>query len=109
PGINSFAQFDNDVTAPFHGFKDGEDYWNSCSALNFLDGVRMPTLLISAGNDPFCPDEVIPKRVIGQSKWLEGDFHSSGGHVGFVSGTWPWAPHYWAEQRALAYLREHLI
>ncbi len=106
--INSYVDFDNEVTAPFHGFRDGADYWNTCSAKTFLDGIRRPTLVISAEDDPFSPGELIPTKVINDSKWLSGEIYASGGHVGFIGGSWPWAPAYWLEQRTMAYLREQL-
>lgn len=108
PRITSFAEFDDCVTAPFHGFKDGLDYWRSSSSNNFLDGIRRPTMLISAGDDPFLPEPHIPKKTIGQSKWLTGEFPRTGGHVGFVEGNWPWAAAYWFETRAMNFLKRHL-
>jgi predicted alpha/beta-fold hydrolase len=31
-----------------------------------------------------------------------------GGHVGFVTGKYPWRPRYWLEERVPNFLREHL-
>jgi predicted alpha/beta-fold hydrolase len=39
----------------------------------------------------------------GQS-WLHVEFVERGGHVGFVSGTLPWRPFYYAEWRTTDFL-----
>ena len=105
--IHSFAAFDDLVTAPLHGFRDGLDYWTSSSSVRFLEGIRRPTLLISAEDDPFLPGEYLPKKIVSGSKWLESDFTARGGHVGFVQGPLPWTASFWVDQRILRYL-EHL-
>lgn len=102
--IKSFAEFDDQVTAPIHGFKDGVDYWTQSSSQHFLKDIRRPTLLINAQNDPFLPSVHFPFRIIAQSKWLTADFPSSGGHAGFVQGRWPWSASYWTESRTRAFL-----
>lgn len=102
--IASFAEFDDQVTAPVHGFRDGVDYWTSTSSKKFLDAIRRPVLLINAQNDPFLPRECLPFKIVAQSKWLTADFPSSGGHTGFVGGPSPWKVRYWSEARAFAFL-----
>jgi predicted alpha/beta-fold hydrolase len=106
--ITSFAEFDDYVTAPFHGFKDGLDYWTRSSSKQFLGGIRRPTLLISAGDNPFLPNAYIPRDSIESSEWLTGEFPQTGGHVGFVEGRWPWSASYWFEARAMDFLKHHL-
>ena len=102
--IGSFAEFDDQVTAPIHGFKDGLDYWTRSSSQGFLTGIRRPTLLINAQNDPFLPVRYFPSRIIAQSKWLAADFPLSGGHAGFVQGGSPWSASYWTEARTKIFL-----
>ncbi|MGB3940820.1 MAG: alpha/beta fold hydrolase [Candidatus Manganitrophaceae bacterium] len=102
--ITSFAEFDDQVTAPIHGFRDGVDYWTSSSSKKFLDAIRRPVLLINARNDPFLPAESLPVKMVEQSEWLTADFPPSGGHVGFVEGPFPWSVSYWSEKRAMAFL-----
>lgn len=102
--ISSFAAFDDQVTAPVHGFRDGVDYWTGTSSKKFLDAIRRPVLLINAQNDPFLPRECLPLEVIAQSEWLTADFPFSGGHAGFVVGPFPWKVRYWSEARAFEFL-----
>lgn len=106
--IRSFAAFDDLVTAPLHGFRDNLDYWRSSSSAQFLGGIRRPTLLISAEDDPFLPGEYLPKKIVIDSEWLESDFTMHGGHVGFVQGPTPWAASYWIEQRIVQFLQKQV-
>lgn len=87
--------FDDAVTAPLHGFRDVGDYWLRASAKPLLPGIRVPTLLLNARNDPFLPPHVLPQA--GEvSAAVTLDQPLEGGHVGFVSGAWPgrldWLP-----------------
>ena len=102
--IVSFAEFDDQVTAPIHGFQSGLDYWTKSSSQNFLSDIRLPVLLINAQDDPFLPVRYFPSRIIKESKWLTADFPLSGGHTGFVQGRSPWSATYWTESRTSAFL-----
>ena len=48
--------FDEAYTAPHHGFRDAADYYHRASALRVVDRIRVPTLIITAEDDPFVPD-----------------------------------------------------
>jgi predicted alpha/beta-fold hydrolase len=99
PGLigaaRTFRDFDNLYTAPFHGFKDAEDYWTRSSSKPWLKQIRVPTLMINARNDPFFPEGALPGRD-DVSDTLTLEYPDSGGHVGFVSGNFPghlsWLP-----------------
>jgi predicted alpha/beta-fold hydrolase len=100
--------FDEVVTAPVHGFAGAHDYYEKSSSLSFLPRIRVPTLLLSARDDPFLPPSVLDRvtAVVADNPSLTADFVSRGGHVGFVGGAWPWAPTYYAERRAVAFLQQ---
>jgi predicted alpha/beta-fold hydrolase len=102
--LSSFAEFDEHVTAPIHGFSGAKDYWTRSSCVPWLEQVRRPTLLISAGDDPFLPSQYLPREAVARSAWLEAEFPEGGGHVGFVHGPWPWSVSYWVDERAVAFL-----
>ena len=60
PWLRSFLiwtvrQFDDAYTAPNHGFRDAADYYYRASALRVVDRIRVPTLVITAEDDPFVP------------------------------------------------------
>jgi predicted alpha/beta-fold hydrolase len=100
----TLRQFDNLVTAPLHGFRDTDDYWTRASAKPHLPGIRVPTLLVNARDDPFLPEGALPtEREVSSAVKLE--FPSRGGHVGFVTRPFPghidWLP------RRLLHFFEH--
>jgi predicted alpha/beta-fold hydrolase len=100
--------FDDAVTAPVHGFAGAHDYYEKSSSLQYLPGIRVPTLLLSSSDDPFLPRAVLARaeRVAKTNPALTVEFHDSGGHVGFVAGWRPWRPWYYAEWRAFRYFEE---
>lgn len=106
--LTSFAQFDEHVTAPIHGFAGARDYWTQSSAVPWLPAIRRPTLLISACDDPFLPSESLPRDAVARSSCLTAEFSERGGHVGFVEGAWPGGASYWVDRRATAFLAERM-
>ncbi len=100
--LQSFWQFDDQVTAPLHGFAGVEDYYCRASCRPFLPTIAVPTLLLHALDDPFMYPQTPPRPVeLADDTRLE--LYPSGGHVGFVAGG---GRGYYAEQRILAFLRD---
>jgi hypothetical protein len=88
-------EFDDAVTGPLHGFAGADDYWQRCSAKPFLKSITVPTLAVNPKNDPFLPARYLPNiHEVSPSVCLEQPEH--GGHVGFVSDSFPgnldWLP-----------------
>jgi hypothetical protein len=105
----SIYEFDNVVTAPIHGFQSADDYYARSSALRYLTAIRLPTLLLSAVDDPFLPAAVLDdvRAVAATTPALQLEFVLRGGHVGFVMGP-PWRPFYYAEWRVAEFLASTL-
>jgi uncharacterized protein len=103
----TIRQFDDCVTAPLHDFRDAADYYACCSSAGYLEGIRVPTLLIHALDDPFLPAEAIPARVARENPALTLELTERGGHVGFLSGA-PWAPRFWGDERAANFVADRL-
>jgi len=104
----TFREFDGASTAPLHGFSSAEDYYQKSSSAGFLHAVRVPTLLIHSVDDPFLPPQSLPLDALSANDRLEHEFVDEGGHVGFVEGP-PWAPRFWAERTAAAFLADKLM
>jgi len=102
-------EFDDRFTAPLHGFRDAADYYARASSLAFLNTIRLPTLLLSAVDDPFLPPAVLDevRAVAEDNPALTVEFPARGGHVGFTAGRWPWKPWYYGEWRAAEFLGAH--
>lgn len=80
--------FDNVFTAPVHGFKNTEDYWQRASAKPLLRCIRIPALVVNARNDPFVPVASLPHaHEVGA--WVSLWQPQHGGHVGFAHGLPP--------------------
>jgi predicted alpha/beta-fold hydrolase len=99
--IRTMVEFDDLVTAPLHGFEGAADYYYKSSAIRFLDGIRLPTLLLSSYDDPFLPPGVLNEveRQARENPALHIEFHRKGGHVGFIYGRWPWRAEYYIDRR----------
>ncbi len=84
----TFWEFDDTVTAPLHGFLGADDYWARSSSGPWLAGIRVPTLVVNARNDPFMPAAALDALAeVPSSVVLE--FPRSGGHAGFPGrGRW---------------------
>lgn len=81
-------EFDNEYTAPVHGFRNTDDYWNRASGKPWLHGVRVPHLVLNALNDPFVPAASLP-RADQVSSHVRLEQPAGGGHIGFVRGALP--------------------
>ncbi len=108
--VRTLRDFDGAVTAPVHGFASAEDYYMKSSALRWIAGIRLPTLLLSAEDDPFLPRDVLNevRNVAARTPALDVEFVRHGGHVGFISGAVPWRPMYYAEWRVADFLASRL-
>lgn len=103
-GMTNFFQFDTAVTARLHGFKDADDYYAQCSSRQFIQGIRTPTLLIMAENDPFLAPVCYPYEEAKASDWLYLETPESGGHVGFAQ--FGKKGEYWHETRVRSFVNE---
>ena len=92
--------FDNIVTAPLHGYRNTEDYWNRASAKHILHDITVPTLVLNAKNDPFLPPQYLPKSA---AACVKLEYPEEGGHVGFPTGAPP-GDLGWLPQRMLHFL-----
>jgi predicted alpha/beta-fold hydrolase len=98
----TFAEFDDAVTAPLHGFAGKDDYYGRCSSGQFLIDIRRPTLIINSLDDPFMTPGVIPQESqIGEQVTLE--LSESGGHVGYINGGTPLRPSFYLPGRLMSY------
>lgn len=100
--IKNFYDFDNRYTAPLHGFADADDYWRQCSSKQFIKDIRIPTLLVSALDDPFLAPACFPFAETAANPNVTLETPQHGGHVGFV--TFNHKNLYWSEARCIAFL-----
>lgn len=99
-GARDLYAFDNVVTAPLHGYRSTEDYWDRASARHVLNDITVPTLLLNARNDPFLPARHLPRHASTHVRLL---FPEEGGHVGFPVAPDTAGPHGWLADRVFAF------
>lgn len=104
--LNSIYDFDDQITAPVHGFKDAHHYYQSCSSRNFISSIKIKTLVVNAQNDPFLSASCLDKSLFENLNTVFFETPKQGGHVGFSS--YNKAGLYWSEKRALEFVNEEL-
>ena len=102
--ITSFKLFDDRYTSKIHGFKDAEDYWDTCSSKRFIPSIKTPTLLINAKDDPFLSESCFPVDECKNHSFVTLELPQYGGHIGFVSK----GKNYWSENRVIEFFNNPL-
>ncbi|MCP4269039.1 MAG: alpha/beta fold hydrolase [Candidatus Brocadiaceae bacterium] len=103
--IKDFKTYDDRYTAPLHGFKNAEDYWEKCSSNRFIPEIKIPTLIVNARNDPFIADGCYPIEEASSNKNVFLEIPKSGGHVGFIQ--FKKDKSYWSEERTMKFLKHN--
>jgi uncharacterized protein len=89
--------FDDLYTAPTCGFADALDYYQRASALPVIPKINVPTLIMTARDDPFIAHE--PIEALPRNDHVMVQILSHGGHLGFLGWDGKGCVR-WAEQRA---------
>jgi len=76
------ADFDDRYTAPMWGFADAWDYYRRSSSLPGIPRIRVPTLVLTARDDPFIAVE--PFEELAHLPNVEMRIVPHGGHLGFI-------------------------
>ena len=102
--VRSIRGFDDLYTAPAHGFDSAAHYYEQCSSVNYLSGIRIPTLIISALDDPFLTPTCFPRHEISSNDSIQALFPKQGGHVGFAMDNLMKRT-FWHEEQTVEFLR----
>jgi len=102
----NFTDFDNAFTAPVFGFKSAKDYWQKNSCKQFLHLIKLPTLLITALDDPFYSEESYPFNEAKNHKYFNFMPVKYGGHVGFNS-CFNKQKNLWSEKQIVKFINRH--
>ncbi len=104
PAVRNVYQFDDTFTAPAFGFGTADRYYATQSARNFLDDIRIPTLVIQAKDDPLIPFRVYEEaEAFRRNPSLELIAVEHGGHLGFLSRR---KPRFWLDERTVEWLHK---
>lgn len=81
--LKTLWEFDDQVTAPLHGFSSAEDYYARCSSGLGLQQIECKVTLIQSANDPIIPVVSLPRAdTLPPNICL--NLEAKGGHVGFT-------------------------
>ena len=99
--VKTWRDFDELFSAPLNGFKDAQAFYDQASAINYLAGIQLPTLLVNAQNDPILTNACSPKEIAKAHPCFYLETPTKGGHVAFILPN----NHYsWMEIRALEFI-----
>ena len=87
-GLTSVFQIDDRITAPSFGFGNALNYYQTQSAIGYLDAIRVPALLIQSKDDTFIPFGVFESVELRANPCVRLIATEYGGHLGFI-GRWP--------------------
>ncbi len=106
PEVDSVRRFDDLITAPFFDYRDADDYYHRASAARVVSGIRVPTLVIHAEDDPFIVLTAATRARLEANPAVHFVSVRHGGHCGFMGNRAPDEDTYWAENRAVEFCVE---
>lgn len=100
--VKQWRDFDEFFSAPVNNYRDANDFYTQASAVNFMPGICVPTLLLNAQNDPLLSPECSPAWLAETHPHIFLETPRTGGHVGFqvIRDAYTYA-----ERRALSFAR----
>ena len=101
-GMRSLFEIDDKITAPSFGFRGAEHYYATQSANQFLDRIRIPTLVVQAQDDTFIPFEIFRHPAFETNPNLKLLTPKNGGHLGFISRH---KPRFWLDGEILEWIQ----
>ena len=96
-------EIDDNITAPSFGMANADNYYETQSAKNFLDRIRVPTLVIQAKDDTYIPFELFSHPAFTSNPFLRLFVTEHGGHLGHLQrGRY----RFWLDEAAIGFLTE---
>lgn len=101
----TLQQFDDIYTAPRWGYANALEYYKDASAFPRIPSIRVPTLILTARDDPFVA--VAPFEEITPPANVEIQIAMHGGHLGFLGHDGAGGIR-WAETRVIEWLAKRV-
>jgi predicted alpha/beta-fold hydrolase len=99
--LRSVYEFDDRITGPSFGFRGADHYYETQSSRQYLERIRVPTLIIQAKDDIFIPFEIFEHPALRINPHVSLHVTEQGGHLGFLSRP---RPRFWADQAVLEWV-----
>jgi predicted alpha/beta-fold hydrolase len=106
--IWTVRQFDEAYTAPHHGFRDAADYYHRASALRVASRIRVPSLILTAADDPFVPVDPFHDPAVAANRAITVVVTPGGGHCAFLEPGDGDYDGYWAEREIVRFVSAHV-
>jgi predicted alpha/beta-fold hydrolase len=103
--VRTLRDFDDVITATYCGFRGASDYYERSSALRVAGEICVPTLVVTAQDDPFVPFASFSDPAIGNNAHIRLIAPMHGGHCAFISRHGG-DDRFWAEARVMEFCRE---
>ena len=102
--VRTLREFDDVITATYCGFTDASDYYARSSALRLAGEIFVPTLVVTAQDDPFVPFASFSDPVLTKNPHIRLIAPQRGGHCAFIS-RYGGANRFWAEGRVMEFFK----
>ena len=99
--MKTVREFDEFYTAPDGGYDSAAQYYDRSGARHVLHNIRIPTVILTAQDDPFIPCSMFNIPAIAQNPFIDLIVTSNGGHCGFFQRHQSHEDRYWAENRLI--------
>ncbi|MDP9268226.1 MAG: alpha/beta fold hydrolase [Acidobacteriota bacterium] len=104
-GVRTIREFDDQITAPYSGFGDADEYYQRCSSAQYLDRVAIPTLILHALDDPFIRVSAETRALALANPNITYIESEHGGHCAFLADPNGYDGR-WAEREIVAFLAQ---
>ncbi len=102
----TLREFDDLYTAPAAGFDSAADYYACCSGNQFVESIQIPTLMLTAEDDPIVPPEAF--RRLPRVEGVTVHIAPSGGHLGYLGWKRADPDRRWMDWRVIEWLMPFL-
>ena len=95
--VDSIIDYDTVFTAKMFGYKDVEDYYDKASCTHQIKNIKIPTLFLSALDDPIIGEKGIDYESCAANEYTVLATNKHGGHMAyteafFETGQWFYNP-----------------
>jgi len=101
--VHSIYDFDDLYTAQIFGFGSADNYYRTQSSNQFLEHIRIPTLLVHAKDDPMVPFAMYSHAAVESNPCLKLVAVEHGGHLGFLARN---GPRFWLDALIVSWVSE---
>jgi uncharacterized protein len=105
--VRTIRAFDDRFTAPDAGYASAAEYYFKAASMRVVDRIRVPTLIVSAEDDPFIPVSPLRDASVAGNPHIRVVVTRYGGHCGFVEQARDGYDGYWAERAIVEFAERY--